>query len=244
MRPRRLYELSHELRLLLEKGLRSEGRLLNERPGAGRRIPVLLCHPLDPLEPASGDFSGGDAPRGSDDRHGSHGGTVGVLYPLRIVPEPLYRQVGLSLETGGLESVAGRKELLRRPGLWVRVRYAFLVSGGSLEDQLGAMEAALSTLHDHPCITLKGSSSGIEDDNLAAGAAEATMPVNEGDLPPDEGGTFPLRIVEDPEGWRELGLSEHRLTISFEVALAIPSFWAEAVERVLDREVSLEEGAQ
>ena len=229
MRPGVLYELSHELALILEEGLsleRSKGR---EEPSG--RVPVLFCHPLDPLE----------HPRSSAEG-GREGGTVAVLYPLRIVPEPLYRQIGLSLESEGREGSG--KELLRRPGLWVRVRYAFLVSGGSLEDQLGAMEAALRTLHDHPLVSFKnfkGTSSEGEESDLRDLPGDA-----HGDEAgePAEGWAFPLRIVDDPEGWRDLGLSEHRLTLVFEVTVTLPSSRADVVERVLDRDVQLENGAK
>jgi hypothetical protein len=226
-----LYELSHELALILENGLRNLQGEESPRP-----VPVLFCHPLDPLE----------HPRSSPGG-GVEGGTVGVLYPVRIFPEPIYRQIGLSLESEGRQGTG--KELLRKPGLWVRVRYAFLVSGGSMEDQLGAMEAALRTLNDHPLVSLKESPSSSGEPDLpaehqgglqGAGLLEGSLAVED----PAEGGVFPLRIVDDPEGWRDLGLSEHRLTLSFEVTVLLPSSRAERVERVLDRDVRLENGAK
>jgi hypothetical protein len=110
-------------------------------------------------------------------------------------------------------------ERLRWDPLWVRVRYAFLVAGGALEAQLGAVEGALRTLHDHAAVP--ASVLGLE--------------------PGSEEPSYPLRQVDDPEAWRELGLTEHRLLILFETTVPIESWRLEPIERLLDREVVIEE---
>ena len=210
MRPRIFYELSRHLAILLEKGLRGGPE--------SARIPVFLCHPLDPLE-AQGP-QGSHGPGGAREELGAH--TAGILYPVRFSPEARYRQAGMTLEPPG----AGQpRDRLRFPGLWVRVRYVFLVAGGSMEDQLEALAAALRTLHDGSVV-------------------EVPAVAGEGESGAAEGGTYPLRIVEDPEGWRELGLAEHRWTVSFEVTVPIASSRAEEVDRILEREVRLEEGTR
>jgi len=73
MRPQILYDLSRQLAILLEEGLRS---------GGAGRIPVLLRHPLDALE----------------GREGQGTSTVAVLYPTRVVPETRWRDSGLSFD--------------------------------------------------------------------------------------------------------------------------------------------------
>jgi hypothetical protein len=189
-----LHEVSLRLVSLLEEGAIA---------GGGRKVPVLLCHPLDPLEDDSSLASG----------------TVGILYPVSIAPEPRFRRPGMRVEG----AFGGVGECLRADPLWVRVRYAFLVAGGPLADQLGAVESALRTLHDHPVLAPAGDEAGAgEGDEGEAG--------------------LPLRIVEDAGGWRELGLTEHRLLIAFEATVPVASARTAAVERVLGREVRLEEG--
>jgi hypothetical protein len=237
MRPRVLYELSRRLAILLESGLK-EG-------GDGRRVPVFLCHPLDPME----------------NRESLEASTVGILYPTRISPEPRLRHAGLSLETsmpfeGGrarwAEMPADSKDRLRMSGLWVKVRYAFLVAGGSVEDQLEAIGAALRTLHDHPYVKIDEapqapSGEGAPAESTAGGEppaqAPSLAPGGTSDAGADPGAdAFPVTLLDEGEGWRELGLAEHHLTISFEVTLCIPSERAEVVERVLERDLHLEEG--
>jgi hypothetical protein len=204
MRPRILYELSRHLAILLEEGMRGgtgEG-------GSQGRIPVFLCHPLDPIQ--------AEDPRRED--LAAH--TAGILYPVRVIPEPRYRQVGPSLEPARQGQFRDR---FRRPSLWLRARFVFLVAGGTLEMQLEAIAASLRTLHD---------------------AASIELPEWDESGEPAEGGVLPLRIVEDSEGWRELGLTDHRLSITFEVAFSIRSARVEEVDRVLEREVTLEDGSE
>jgi hypothetical protein len=192
-----LHDVSRRLAALVEEGMSAAG---------ARRIPVFLCHPLDPLED--------DASLGS--------GTVGILYPVSITPEPRLRRPGMRIEG----TLAGSTERFRADPLWVRVRYVFLVAGGSLADQLGAVESALGTLHDNPIIAPVG-----EDADEGGNAGEDG----------EEG--LPVRIVEDPGGWRELGLGEHRLLIALEVTLPIASARTAPVERVIARDLEIEERA-
>ena len=257
MRPRILYELSEQLAILLEDGLR-------DARGA-ERVPVLLCHPLDPLE----------------DRDRLSARTVGVLYPSRITPETRLRRAGhVPVEEAPRargSAHADIEERLLAPALWIRVRYVFLVTGGGIEEQLGAVAAALRTLHDHPYVTLSGSRSRSGDTERVSTWLEDESPETQGGARRDprkrdprqrdpterdhgaekeraessgeagegaaeEQDSLPLQIVEDPSAWRELGLSEHRLTISFEVTVPIASTRSEVVSRVLERDLSLDAG--
>ncbi len=213
MGSRILHELSQEVAILLETGLSGDD---------GRQIPVFFCHPLDPF----------------GDRHDPVEGTFGILYMTRIVPDLNLRQNGIE---GGSVLDATIQPRLSRPPLWVRVRYVFLVAGGDAEQQLVALASALQTLHDHQCVRLPAGGD--------AGGGSA-------DLRPDEpdgrfgGGNLtagdvvcPLGLVGDGEGWRELGLQEHRLTLAFEVACPIPSAPMEPVDRIQERGLSIEESA-
>lgn len=205
MRPRILYELSRRLAALLEESLRA---------GAAGRIPVFLCHPLDPLERTEE----------------LEGNAAGILFPVRVTPDIRFRRTGLHLETAG---PGGQGESFRLEDLWVKVRYAFLVAGGSLELELEAMAAALRTLHDNPSISL---------DLEALEAAPLSEVGHEADRAPQGEASFPLTIVEAPDGWRELGLPDHRLVIAFEVTVPIRSERTEPVVRVLERDLEVEGG--
>ena len=209
MPSRILHELSRHLASLLEERLTEKpaapgGGAPAARPAAGRdRFRVYLSHPLD-------SFEGEDlAAR-----------TIGILYPFRVGPDARFRRPGLAIEP------ADAGERLRWNPLWLRVRYAFLVAGGALESQLGAVEDALRTIHDHAAVP----------------ATVLGLPA--GTHPDEEEASYPLRIVEDTEAWRELGLTEHRLLILFEVTVPIESWRSEPFERILDREVVIEEGTR
>ncbi len=214
MGSRILHELSQEVVILLETGLRGDD---------GRQIPIFFCHPLDPF----------------GDQHDPTEGTFGILYMTSIVPDLNLRQNGIECGSGLLDATIQPR--LSRPPLWVRVRYVFLVAGGDAEQQLVALASALQTLHDHQCVRLPAGGD-------AGGGSE--------DLRPDEpdgrfgGGNStagdvvcPLGLVGDGEGWRELGLQEHRLTLAFEVACPIPSAPMEPVDRIQERGLSIEESA-
>jgi len=123
-----LHDVSRRLALLLEGGM-SEGASDPE----AEKIPVLLSHPLDPFE--------------EDEALGKR--TTAVLYPIRIVPERGLRRPGMSYVP---PSPGGGAEGFRGETLWVRMRFVFTVAGGSLEGQLGAVEAALRTVHDNPVL--------------------------------------------------------------------------------------------
>jgi hypothetical protein len=90
------------------------------------------------------------------------------------------------------------------------------------------MEAALRTLHDTPCVRLGGS--------------EPAPAGGEGGGAGAEGGEWPLRLVDDGDGWKELGLPEHRLTLGFEVVFELPSARLEPMERTFERELAIGEG--
>lgn len=204
MRPRILYELSRRLAILLEESLRG---------GAVGRIPVFLCHPLDPLE----------------SRDDLESNAAGILYPVRVTPDTRLRRSGVEWEPGTLRQP---QEACRWQSLWVRVRYVFLVAGGSLELELEALAAALRALHDHSAITL--------DADIVDGDTEAraTGNVPEGQ-PRSEELAFPLAIIDAPESWRELGLPDHRRVVTFEVTVPIRSARVETVARVLERELKV-----
>ena len=192
-RPRMLHDVSRRLALLLEAGMSGESS------DEAEKIPVLLSHPLVFEE----DEALGDR-------------TTAILYPIRFVPERGFRRPGMAYVP---PSPGGGTEGFRGETLWVRARFVFTVAGGSLEGQLGAVEAALRTAHDNPLLEMGDGAEGV-----AAG----------------ETGGYPLRIVDDPESWRDLGLAEHRLLIGFEVTVPIESSRFEPFERVTGRDLQVE----
>jgi hypothetical protein len=216
MRPRVLYELSRHLAVLLEHGLAGE---------RGARIPVFVCHPLDVLQ----------------DAEPYRKQAAAVLYPFSVVPEERFRPAGWSAQVtaereGGRAVPEPADEELVYPPLWVRVRYVVLLVGGTIEEQLEALAAALRTLHEHGSVTWDS----LQRDDGA--------PERDGKDPPppapvagEEGGSLPLRLLGDIGAWRELGLSAHHLTIAFEVSVPIPASRTERASRVVERDVQLEE---
>lgn len=213
MGSRILYELSQAVSLLLEEGLRRDG---------GRHTPVYFCHPLDPLE----------------DEHEAAQGTFGILYMTRIAPDPGLRQTGLDVSSLFESDVHPR---LRRPSLWIRVRYVFLVAGGDIEQQLVALASVLQTLHDHQSVRIlrSGEAGGGPEDEPDPDAERDADP--HGESATDRDIVCPLRWLEHGEGWREVGLPEHRLTLAFEVTCPLLSAWSETVERIQERGLSIEE---
>ncbi len=202
MRPRIFHELSRYLAILLEKGIQGKS--------GDNRIPVFLSHPVEALE-------GSEQPEGAR--------AAAVLYLYRVSPDSTLRQTGVSFEDG---STPGAPNAVRYPGLWVRLRYAFLVVGGTLTDELGVLAAAMKTLHDNAFLKVSGLT-GNSADEIGLGGG-APLGVSE----------FPVFLVEEPEVWREIGLEEHRLAINFEVFVPLPSGRQEEVEPVLDRDLRLE----
>ncbi len=148
-------------------------------------------------------------------REGLENSVAAILYPVRIAPEPRFRGSGMEWEPA---SQGQSGDLLRLQSLWVTVRYLFLVAGGTLELELEALGAALRTISDHPALSLE----------LEGEPGE-----------PAETVVCPLSIVEPSEGWRDLGLEDHRLLFAFEAAAPIRSLVTEPVGRVLEREVSV-----
>jgi hypothetical protein len=129
----------------------------------------------------------------------------------------------------------------RWPALPAAAHYVFFLAGGSLEEQLTAIAAALQTLHDHRLLEFApagepGAAAGEPAPAAAFGPSGEYGPAGESDV-----WRCPLAIVDEEEGWRELGLPEHRLTIAFEVTVVIPSARIEAVARVGERRVQVEE---
>ena len=78
---------------------------------------------------------------------------------------------------------------------------------------------------------------GVGEDSPQAGPSAGERSSRSLTEEAGESGSFPVRIVDDPEGWRTLGLTEHRFTVSFEVSVPIRSTKVEEVNRVLDREI-------
>ncbi len=149
-------------------------------------------------------------------------GLFGVLYLTSVVPDPHFRQAGFD---AAAPRPAGFDEQLRRAPLWVRARFVFLLAGGDIEEQLVALGGALQTLYDHP--TGRLSAADLEPDS-ALRRSEA------------ESEEYILRLLDRGDGWSELGLPEHRLSISFEVTCAIRSTHVELVARTEERSVDFE----
>jgi hypothetical protein len=213
MRPRILHDLSRHLAIRLEEGIRGGAE---EKP-----IPVFLCHPLDLAEAAAaGPLEGVVEPQESGEVVVRTAGTrvAGALYLYRIAPDARYRQAGSFAEPALDAAIAVQR---RRYGFWVRLRYAFLVLGGSHEDELGALGGALQTLYATPYLSL--AELGTDDGSVSA-----------------EVDCFPVEVVEDPGVWRELGLEEHRLGVVFEVSLPLASREVEQLAAVVDRDLVVE----
>jgi len=204
MRPRVLYDLSQHLALRLEKGMEEEGD--------GQRIPVYLCHPLDPLED-------GEDPESA----------LGVLYLLSLTPERGAGPGGAAVLRGG--SAPPRPQAtLPLPSLWMRARFVFLLLGGDLEVRLTALAAALQTLHEESEVRLEPA----VGDGGEATPATASEDLG-GERGCEEGEGFPLRLVNPRASWRQLGLPEHRLTLAFDVTFAVPSRRSVTLERTFER---------
>ncbi|MBN1443529.1 MAG: DUF4255 domain-containing protein [Planctomycetes bacterium] len=198
MRPRIFYELSRYLAISLEGRIRGEGE--------EGRIPVFLCHPLDVLEE-----------RSPQEREKA----AGVLYLRQIRPSSDYPRAGIGWDRGGLPPGTTR---LRRPGLWVSLRYAFLVVGGTMEEEMGILEEALRALHDQPLLDVR---------RILREEIEEM-----GELAEIE--SLPLVITDEPDVWRELGLEEHRLALSFEIRLPLPSLEEIEAPAILERDLRVE----
>lgn len=197
MRPGDFYDLSRYLAIRFEEAIRGTARQ--------QSIPVFLCHPVDIPPPEA--------------ESGSEGGARGVLYLHRAAPSVAYRQVGVRLQPAQEPALPGR---IRRGGLWVNLRYVFMIVEATPQEEMGSIGAALQFLHSNALLAV------AEIEEFLG--KEVEMEIAE----------LPVVVVEDREVWRELGLPRHHLGISFEVSLPLASQKFEMVERVLEREVSLE----
>lgn len=205
-------------RILYELSQEVSLLLENSLRGDGSRpTPVFFCHPLDSLE----------------DQQDPARGTFGILYMTRILPDLNMRQNGIDVSSVLDDHLHPR---LSRPPLWVRVRYVFLVAGGDVEEQLVALASVLQTLHDRQCVRIPDRRDTDHDPEGGTGTEDDPMPGNGAVI-------CPLRLVEDDEGWRELGLDEHRLMLTFEVTCPIPALTTETVDRIQERVLRIEESA-
>ena len=195
MRPGDFYDLSRYLAIRFEESICGTAEQ--------QEIPVFLCHPID--LPTRGEDAGG--------------GARGVLYLHRVSPDARYRQAGSRMQPAPEAGLPGRS---RRGGLWVNLRYVFMIVEATPQEEMGSIGAALQFLHSSALLPV-----GEMEEFLGKGV----------DL---EIAELPVEIVEDREAWRELGLPRHQLAISFEVSLPLASQKYETVERVLEREVRLE----
>lgn len=211
MRPRILHDLSRHLAIRLEEGIRGG---VEENP-----IPVYLCHPLDLADTPAGGGVGQAMGVGQAIGVGqAGGGAAGALYLSRITPDTRYRQAGTFAEASLGPALPVH---VRRYGFWVRVRFVFMVCGGSHEEELGALTGGLQALAALPVL----------------GVAEVTE--DPGSVSP-EVETLPIEIVDDVDVWREIGMSEHRLAVVFDVSVPLASTNLEAAPKVVDRELELE----
>ncbi len=204
-------------RVLFELSQKLSGLLEDglQEPDAAR-VPVFFGHPLDAIESAPADGQG----------------LFGILYLHSVVPDLRLRQNGF--ETTATGSAASFEQPLHTPPLWVRAGYMFLLAGGGLEEQLVAFAGALRSLRDAGSVELTVDGDRVELDASDVSVADA----------PAEPSTYrlPVELVAEADGWRRIGLPEHRVTVSFEVPCPIASERFELVQRVHERSVVLEKG--
>lgn len=141
------------------------------------------------------------------------------LHLHRVVPEKRAARAEAFLEASG-DVEAGQRLEVRHPPLWVSCTYLAGVRGRSQEEEAEMIAALLRTLHDHPLL------------------APEHLPSIRGLEYADR---YPLELMGLEEGWRELGLAWPRLTVAFRVTVPIPSALLDPLERVLDREIHLQE---
>lgn len=154
---------------------------------------------------------------GTESEAGS--GARGVLYLHRIAPAGMYRQAGVRVQPSMEPALPGR---IRRGDLWVNLRYVFMIVAAAAQEEMGAIGAALQFLHSNALLSV------AEMEEFLGKEVELEI------------GEVPVTVLEDREVWRELGLPRHHLGISFEVSLPLASQKYETVDRILEREVSLE----
>lgn len=142
-----------------------------------------------------------------------------ALYLHQIMPSATCREAGLRIHPAADPSLPGR---LSRGDLWLELRFIFMIIEANPREEMGAMAAASGFLYSNALLPVAEMETRLEKE-LAI-----------------ETGELPLEVVEDTGVWRELGLDRHHLGISFKVTLPMASRPAEVVERVVEREVSLE----
>lgn len=176
-------------------------------------VPVFVCHPHEAIESTGGEEGNRAA---------------GVLYLFRIGPEPGTAQRRGRLEPAIVPGASGRIVI---EGPWLRLRYAFLVVGGTSEDELEILAAIIADLNREPW--LEPIDTRAEKDR-EPGEPPLGVASSESRVLRD---VWPLRLVEAPETWREIGLEEHRLAVVFELTLTLPGPAPERIEPVLEREL-------
>ncbi|MEM7231812.1 MAG: Pvc16 family protein [Planctomycetota bacterium] len=213
MRPKGLHELSQRLTHRLEDAMAHDEE---------DRMPVYFCHPIELLES-----------RGSDSA------PAGVLYLYRISPDSSLGDAPMRLEA---PPVPGAPGFLRRSELWLRMRFVFLVVGGEQSLELECIGAVLRDLHERPVSLtepFRSASARPEhfeteddlDDSEEFARSEESALTHCGDV-------LPIHILDEPNAWKEIGLDEHRLAVTFEVPVSLPSERADRIEPVLERDVA------
>ncbi len=137
---------------------------------------------------------------------------------IRVVPDRRPPAIASPLES--TDPSHGPRHEVRRPPLWVSCRYLTAVRGRTSDEEAEMLAAILRTIHDHPVVS---------PEHLPS-----VRPWSYADR-------FPVELVEEREGWRAAGLGAPRITLAFQATVPIPSALAEPVERVLDREIRIEE---
>jgi uncharacterized protein DUF4255 len=151
------------------------------------------------------------------------------LHLHRVLPDRRAPRAGSIVEAAS-DAQPGLRLEYRHPPLWISCRYLLGMKGRGPEEEAEMVAAALRTLMDHPVVSLEHLPSLRGWAPRAPGAGHADR--------------FPLEIVEgsrEEEGWRAAGLVRARITVSFQVTVPIPSALSEPLERVLDREIRIQE---
>jgi hypothetical protein len=140
------------------------------------------------------------------------------LHLARVVPDRR-PAAPMSMVESGEAAHAIRREI-RHPPLWVTCRYIVGVRGRNAEEDAELIAAALRALHDHRAVS---------PEHLPSIRQTAYSD------------RFPLDLVDPGDGCREAGLELPRPVAAFHVTVPIPSALSDPFERVLDREIRLEE---
>ena len=118
------------------------------------------------------------------------------------------------------EAPEGHRLEVRRPPLWVACRYLVGVSGRSREEEEEMLAAIFRTLHDHPTL------------------APEHLPSIRGAVDVDR---FPLELIEERESWLAAGLLRPRPMVALQASVPIVSAMSDPFQRILNREIRLEE---